>query len=205
MTERDVFMDIDYFSNRELREMGFRHLGRRVLICRTCKIYHTDQISIGDDVEIDDFTIMNGHIELGDHVHISSNCELYSGASFIRIGDFVGISSHCSFYALTDDYVGPYMQNPTVPPRFRNLQEEPVILDRHVLMATHCAVLPGVHIGEGCSFGAFSMVSRSTPPWGVYVGCPARRIKERAGEGILEKERLLAACEAGRKNRVKPK
>ena len=195
-------MDIDYFSNRELREMGFKHLGKRVLICRTCKLYHTDQISIGDDVEIDDFTVLNGTITIGNHIHISSNCELYSGASEIVFGDYCGISSHCSFYGITDDYIGPYMNNPTVPPRFRKLTEAPVILDKHVLIATHCVVLPGVHIGEGCSFGAMSMVSKSTEPWGVYVGAPARRIKER-DRGILEKEKELVASEAGRRNRNK--
>lgn len=193
-------MDIDYFSNRELREMGFKSLGKRVLICRTCKIYHPDQITIGDDVEIDDFTILNGTVNIGSHIHISSNCELYSGAAHIDIADFCGISSHCSFYGLTDDYVGPYMNNPTVPPRFRKLTEEPIVLDKHVLIATHCVVLPGVHIGEGCSFGAMSMISRSCDPWGVYVGCPARRIKER-DKGILEKAEQLIASEAGRRKR----
>ncbi len=193
-------MDIAYFSNRELREMGFKHLGKRVLICKTCKIYHTDQVSIGDDVIIDDFTVLNGTVTIGSHVHISSNCELYSGKSEIRIADYCGISSHCSFYGITDDYIGPYMQNPTVPPRFRNLTEEPVILDKHVLIATHCVVLPGVHIGEGCSFGAMSMISRDCEPWGVYVGCPAKRIKER-DRGILEVEKQLVASEAGRKSK----
>ena len=194
-------MDIDYFSNKELRAMGFKSLGKRVLICRTCKIYHTDQISIGNDVEIDDFTVLNGTITIGNHIHISSNCELYSGESRIEIGDYAGISSHCSFYGITDDYVGPYMNNPTVPPRFRKLTEEPVIIGKHVLIATHSVVLPGVTIGEGCSFGAHAMVSKSTEPWGVYVGCPARRIKER-DRGILDKCRELEASEAARKERA---
>lgn len=194
-------MDIDYFSNKELREMGFKKLGKRVLICRTCKIYHTDQIEIGDDVEIDDFTILNGTIKIGNHIHISSNCELYSGQSSIEIADFCGISSHCSFYGITDDYVGPYMNNPTVPPRFRNLTEAPIVLDKHVLIATHCVVLPGVHIGEGCSFGAMSMISRNCDPWGVYVGCPAKRIKER-DKGILDKAEELIAGEAAREARI---
>ncbi len=191
-------MDIAYFSNRELREMGFKHIGKRVLICKTCKIYHADQVSIGDDVIIDDFTVFNGTINVGNHVHISSNCELYSGKSHIDIADYCGISSHVSFYGITDDYVGPYMQNPTIPPRFRNLTEEPVVLDKHVLIATHCVILPGVHIGEGCSFGAMAMINKSTEPWGVYVGAPARRIKER-DRGILEVCKQLEESEAGRK------
>ena len=154
-----------YYTNKELKELGFKSLGRNVLISRTCRIYTPDQISIGSHVLIDDFTILNGTIKIGSHIHISSNCELYSGESRIEIGDYAGISSHCSFYGITDDYVGPYMNNPTIPPRFRNLTEEPVIIGKHVLIATHSVVLPGVTIGEGCSFGAHAMVSKSTEPW----------------------------------------
>ena len=90
------------------------------------------------------------------------------------------------------------MCNPTIPPRFRSLTEEPVVLDKHVLIATHSVVRPGVHIGEGCSFGAMSMINKSTEPWGVYVGSPIRRIKDR-DRGLLDKCRELELSEAGRR------
>ena len=38
----------------------------------------------------------------------------------------------------------------------------------------------GVELGEGCSVGSMSLVNRSAEPWGVYVGIPARRVKERS-------------------------
>ncbi|MCD7749795.1 MAG: acyltransferase, partial [Oscillospiraceae bacterium] len=68
-----------YYTNQELKEMGFRALGRQVLISRTCRIYTPDTISLGSHVLIDDFTILNGDITIGNHVHISSNCEFYAG------------------------------------------------------------------------------------------------------------------------------
>lgn len=178
-----------YYSNKELFEIGFRSLGKHVLISRTCQIYSPKTISIGDRVLIDDFTIMNGNIEIGSYVHINSNCELHTGDnSSIRICDYAGISSHSSVYALTDDFVGPYMSHPVIPFRFRNVIEQDVVLGKYVLIGTHSVVLPGANLGEGCSFGANSLINKSTPPGGVYVGAPIKWLCAREIEGIQRKE-----------------
>ena len=48
-------------------------------------------------------------------------------------------------------------------------------------------VFPGVNIAEGCSVGAMTLVNKSTKEWGIYLGNPARRIKER-NKNLLEME-----------------
>ena len=48
-------------------------------------------------------------------------------------------------------------------------------------------VLPGVEIGEGTAVGAQGLVTRSLEPWGVYAGCPVRRLKDRP-QDLLEQE-----------------
>ena len=179
-----------YYTNRELKEIGFKSLGRQVLISRTCRIYTPEEISIGSHVLIDDFTILNGEITIGDHVHISSNCELYAGEASITIGAFSGISSRCAFYATSDDFSGASLNNPTVPKAFRNEKNLPITLGKHVLIGTGCSILPGVTIGEGCAFGSMTMISKSTEPWGIYIGTPAKRIKDR-DKGLLEYEKKL--------------
>ncbi|MCD8323088.1 MAG: acyltransferase [Oscillospiraceae bacterium] len=179
-----------YYTNQELKELGFRALGRQVLISRTCRIYTADTISIGSHVLIDDFTILNGDITIGAHVHISSNCEFYAGESCISIGDFSGISSRCAFYATSDDFSGASLNNPTVPKAFRFEKNLPIALGKHVLIGTGCSVMPGVDIGEGCSFGSMTLINKSTEPWGIYMGIPARRVKERE-KGLLEFEKKL--------------
>lgn len=179
-----------YYTNRELKKIGFKSLGRQVLISRTCRIYTPEEISIGSHVLIDDFTILNGEITVGDHVHISSNCELYAGEASITIGAFSGISSRCAFYATSDDFSGASLNNPTVPKAFRNEKNLPITLGKHVLIGTGCSILPGVTIGEGCSFGSMTMISKSTEPWGIYIGTPAKRIKDRE-KGLLEYEKKL--------------
>lgn len=179
-----------YYTNKELKELGFKSLGRNVLISRTCRIYTPDEISIGNHVLIDDFTILNGEITVGDHVHISSNCELYAGEASITIGAFSGISSRCAFYATSDDFSGASLNNPTVPKAFRFEKNLPIVLGKHVLIGTGCSVMPGVQIGEGCSFGSMTLISKSTEPWGIYVGAPAKRLKER-DKGLLEFEKKM--------------
>jgi acetyltransferase-like isoleucine patch superfamily enzyme len=39
--------------------------------------------------------------------------------------------------------------------------------------------MPGVILEEGTSVGAMSLVLKSTEPWSIYVGSPAKRLKER--------------------------
>ncbi|MCD8116789.1 MAG: acyltransferase [Oscillospiraceae bacterium] len=189
-----------YYTNQELKDIGFRSLGRQVLISRTCRIYTPDTISIGSHVLIDDFTILNGDITIGNHVHISSNCEFYVGEASITIGDFSGISSRCAFYATSDDFSGASLNNPTVPKAFRFEKNLPITLGKHVLIGTGCSVMPGVDIGEGCSFGSMTLINKSAEPWGIYVGVPARRIRERE-KGLLEFEKkLTGGSDAGRHN-----
>lgn len=190
----------EYYTKNELQDMGFRALGDHVLISRDARIYSPKTISIGDDVLIDAFTLMNGDITIGNRVHIGSHCELFAGKqSYISFGDHSGLSSHVSVYGRTDDYVGPYLFNPTVPAKYKNHIDKPVILENCVLIGTHSVVLPGVRLGKGCSFGANSLINRSTEPGGVYVGSPCRRIRERDLEEILRLEEELSARDRERK------
>ena len=117
--ERGVCVEMrynSYYSQKELQVMGFRSLGERVMISRDARIFSPETISIGNNVLIDAFTIMNGDITIGNHVHLSSHCEVYSSShSEIVFGDYCGISSHVSFYSQTDEYIEPCLNNPTVP------------------------------------------------------------------------------------------
>lgn len=52
-------------------------------------------------------------------------------------------------------------------------------------------VLPGVSLAEGTSVGALSVVRKNTEPWSVYLGNPAKKIKNRKKDLLdLEKKYL---------------
>jgi len=83
------------------------------------------------------------------------------------------------------------LTNPMVPDKYRGVREERVVLDKHVLVGTGSTILPGVFISEGASVGAMSLVNKSLEPWGIYVGIPCKKIKDREKTILhLEKEFL---------------
>jgi acetyltransferase-like isoleucine patch superfamily enzyme len=41
----------------------------------------------------------------------------------------------------------------------------------------HVTILPGVTIGEGCTIGSNSIVTRDVPAWSVAMGNPAKVVK----------------------------
>jgi putative colanic acid biosynthesis acetyltransferase WcaF len=47
-------------------------------------------------------------------------------------------------------------------------------------VCARASVAPGVNVGDGAVLGLGSVATRDLGPWGVYVGVPAVKIKERA-------------------------
>jgi len=53
-----------------------------------------------------------------------------------------------------------------------------VVIGRGVWVGANVTILPGVRIGDGCIIGAGAVVSRDCRPHTVYVGVPARPVRE---------------------------
>lgn len=178
-----------FYSEEELKEIGFESIGDNVLISRKCSIYGVQDMNIGNNVRIDDFCILSGKIEIGNYVHIAAGVMLFAGDEGIILEDFTGISSRCAVYAVSDDYSGEAMTNPTVPDKYRKREGGKVVFQKHSLIGSGCTVLPDVIIGQGTSVGSMSLVNKSLDAWGVYIGIPCKRIKERSKKLLeLEKE-----------------
>jgi galactoside O-acetyltransferase len=62
-----------------------------------------------------------------------------------------------------------------------------VHIGKHAIIGSNTVVLPKVNIPIGCSVGAMSMVTKSLEEWGVYFGCPVKRLKNRSKK-LLELE-----------------
>lgn len=181
-----------FYTKEELKSVGFKYVGGGTLISRKASIYGAENISIGQNVRIDDFCILSGKIEIGNYVHIAAGAMLFGGEAGILLRDYVGISSRSAVYAASDDYSGEFMTNPMVPMQYRHVTSERVCLERHVLIRTGCTILPGVMIGEGTSVGSMSLVNKSLDAWRIYVGIPCRRIKERSKDLLLLEKSMIA-------------
>lgn len=175
-----------FYDTAELAEIGFRTLGENVKISRYARIYGAEAISIGDNVRIDDFCILSGKITLGNYIHIAAYSALYGSDSGIEIDDYVNISSKVAIYAVNDDYSGESLTSPMIPPRYKNLQKEKVVIRSHVIIGSGCTVLPGVELKEGSAFGSMSLIKHNSKEWTINGGIPAKEIKVRSRK-LLEK------------------
>jgi galactoside O-acetyltransferase len=149
-------------------------------------------------VRIDDFVVLtsgsDGEVRIGNHVHIAAHAALFGGGGII-LEDFTSLSGRVSVYSATDGYGGEALTNPTVPSQYTSVLKAPVVLRRHSLVGAASVLLPGVTLDEGCAVGAMSLVNRDLASWGLYVGVPARRIRDRS-QALLEMERGLLEDEA---------
>ena len=92
-----------FYTNNELAQIGFKSLGENILLSKKASIYGAKDISIGNNVRIDDFCILSGVINLGSNIHISAYCALY-GAYGINMEDYTGLSPRCTVFSATDDF-----------------------------------------------------------------------------------------------------
>lgn len=187
-----------YFTRVELEQFGFAALGQNVKISDKTSIYGAEQIEIGDNSRIDDFCVVSGNIKIGRNVYIGPGALIAGGLPGIVFEDFVTLAYHVMVFTQSDDYSGRTMTNPTVPARYKIEIKEPVHLERHCILGAGSIVMPGVTLSEGTSLGAGTLVSRSTEPWGIYVGSPARRLRDRYRD-LLELERRYLAEEGAAK------
>ena len=58
--------------------------------------------------------------------------------------------------------------------------------ERYANVGTNVVIMPGVTIAEGSVVGSNSTVTKSTEPWTIYIGNPARAIKARESKNIKQ-------------------
>ena len=100
--------------------------------------------------------------------------------------DFSGCGSGCRIATGTEDFLGGSLTNPAVPHPYREAQRSCVHFERHAVLGADIAIMPGVTLGEGVSVGAKSLLLEDCERWTVYVGSPARPLRPRPKEKILE-------------------
>jgi acetyltransferase-like isoleucine patch superfamily enzyme len=176
----------------QVYSLGFSNVGQDVVVWPHAKIVSPEVISLGDSVIIDDFVLLMGgaRTTIGSFVHLASFVSVVGGGEFL-MEDFAGISSGGRVYTGNDDYLGGYLTGPTVPFPYRVPSRSFVHIKKHAIIGANTVVLPGVVIGEGAAIGAGSVVTKECEPWTIYVGSPARALRPRPKEKIIELEAQL--------------
>lgn len=178
-----------YYTDEQLEKLGFKFIGKNIKISDRASIYNYEEIEIDDNSRIDDFCVVSGKIKIGKNVHITPMCLVAGGEKGIVFEDFTTIAYGVQVFTQSDDYSGKTMTNSTIPKKFKNEIMKEVILKKYSIVGAGSIIMPGVILAEGTSIGAMSLVLKSTEAWSIYVGNPAKKLKDRKKD-LLELEKL---------------
>jgi acetyltransferase-like isoleucine patch superfamily enzyme len=182
----------DYLSDQALTSMPFKSLGHDVMIHERVTLVGIENISIGCHVRIDPDVILlaTGSLTIGCYTHIAPGVFIAAKAGF-EMKNFANIAHGARIYTVNDDYSGQHLMGPTIPEDLLSLSPGPVLMEEHANIGAGAIVLPGVTLAEGSVLGALSLIGKSTEPWTIYGGVPAKPIGERRRDVIGKGQELL--------------
>lgn len=170
------------YSEEELKDSGIT-FGKNVVISNDVIIHNPQNLIIGDNVRIDTQCIIivgkNHYIQLGNNIHISAGCYYYGNAGNIILQDYTCTSARCILYTATDDFTEGYMTNSVVDDKYKKITTGDIIIRRHTVVGCESVIMPGVVLDHATSVGTNSFVNKSTNPFDVIGGTPAKFIKKR--------------------------
>ena len=155
-------------------------------------IKNLETAEVGNHVAIDKGFYCTTKLLVGDYVHIAPYVIVIGGnTASLTMKHFSGMAAGCRVICASDNYSSGMMMNPQVPAKYRDVINEPVVFEPFSCTGVNSVIMPGVTLSEGSVIGANSLVTKTTEPWTVYVGSPARPIKIRKKEKIIESAREL--------------
>jgi len=121
--------------------------------------------------------------EFGDSLYIGKFCSIASGVQFIMGSANHRISS-ISTYPF-NVFGGAWAGN--TPPHLSQLPfKGDTVIGNDVWIGRDSVIMPGVKIGDGAIIAAYSVVVKDIEPYTVAGGNPARPIKKRFDEELIE-------------------
>lgn len=148
---------------------SFGNCGKNVHIAEKSDIKGIGNISIGDDVAIGPHALLwttRANIIIKEKVIIGPRLSIITGNHKINV-------------------IGKYMADVTDEEKDEK-DDQDVIIEKDVWIGANVTILKGVTVAEGCVVGAGTVLTKSTHPYGVYVGVPGKRISERFKNKELE-------------------
>ena len=147
------------------------------------KVNHQNETFPGNMFDIRDVTIGKktyGTIRIFNDV---KNAHLYIG-SFCSIGDNVvfllGIDHPTNFISTF-----PFRVKIEKKDEMEAISKGNIVVDDDVWIGYGATILSGVHIGQGAIVGANALVTKDIPPYAIAGGTPAKLIKYRFEERII--------------------
>lgn len=130
----------------------FMHYNIRGYICAGCFCgYGKGILCIGKGSSVN----YNCFFDLGADITIGDNCNISYQVTFVNSSHEIGSADR----------------------RAKGGFAKPIVVGNGCWIGANVTIMPGVTIGEGCIIGTGTLVTKDCEPNGVYVGIPAKRIK----------------------------
>lgn len=138
------------------------------------------------------------------NIYIENNCSIASDAILYATNARIVIKQYFvsakGLHIITGAHerrVGRFCASITETEKNHNIGlDQDVIINEDVWAGMDVTILPGVIVGRGCTLAACSVITKSTPPYSICGGQPARFIKFYWNiDQIIEHEALLYPVE----------
>ena len=163
-----------------------RSHGEDVFIDDTARIVRPHLVDVGSHIGIDFCVFLSVAVKLGSYVHISPHVSVVGGADgLLEMGDFTTIACGSRLICNGETFSGNGLVGPIIPKPYRDtIKSAPIRFERCASIASNVVVFAGVTLAEGTVVGSGSIVTKSTEPWTIYAGAPARPIKARRRDAM---------------------
>jgi galactoside O-acetyltransferase len=170
----------------------FKSIGEDVFISEDSLIKRPHLCQIGSHNAIDNGVTISTELIMGDYIHISSYVVVIGGEhSKLILEDFSFVASGTKIVCGSENYTGIGLVGATIPKEFRVINYTTVKFEKFAGCGVNCSIMPGVTLAEGSILGANSLLTKNTEPWTIYVGSPAKPIKIREKETIINYAKKL--------------
>lgn len=195
---------IGYFLRKKFYPLFFKKAGGGLIIGRNVVIRHPRNISLGDNVTIDDYSLIDGRgageegVIIEDDVIINRNTLILAKAGYIKLGQRTSIGSNSVVVSMDGVDLGEAVLTAggcyiSAGAYHFDSEEEavmdqgayskgPIVIGEKAWLGTGVIILDGVKIGVGAVIGAGAVVTKDIPDFAIAIGMPAKvqKIREKS-------------------------